>query len=58
MDISKKTQEQKAGDNSSQYQQIGDNSNQTIIENQTNNVTITGPGLPDVVALQRQYLHK
>ena len=50
MDISKKTQEQKAGDNSSQYQQIGDNSNQTIIENQTNNVTITGPGLPDVVS--------
>lgn len=49
MDISKKTQEQKAGDNSSQYQQIGDNSNQTIIENQTNNVTITGPGLPDAV---------
>ena len=50
MDISKTTQEQKAGDNSSQYQQIGDNSNQTIIENQTNNVTITGPGLPDVVS--------
>ena len=49
MDISKKTQEQKAGDNSSQYQQIGDNSNQTIIENQTNNVTITSPGLPDAV---------
>ena len=50
MDISKTTQEQKAGDNSSQYQQIGDNSSQTIIENQTNNVTITGPGLPDVVS--------
>ena len=48
MDISKTTQEQKAGDNSSQYQQIGDNSSQTIIENQTN-VTVTGPGLPDVV---------
>ena len=50
MDISKTTQEQKAGDNSSQFQQIGDNSNQTIIGNQTNNITITGPGLPDVVA--------
>lgn len=49
MDISKTNQKQEAGDNSSQYQQIGDNSNQTIIENQTNNVTITGPGLPDVV---------
>ena len=49
MDISKANQEQKAGDNSSQYQQIGDNSNQTIIENQTNNVTVTGLGLPDVV---------
>ena len=49
MEISKTNQEQKAGDNSSQYQQVGDNSNQTIIRNQTNNVTITGPGLPDVV---------
>jgi hypothetical protein len=51
MDFSKTNQEQKAGANSSQYQQIGDNSNQTIIENQTNNVTITGLGLPDVVTL-------
>ncbi len=49
MDISKTNQEQKAGDNSSQYQQIGDNSNQTIIGSQTNNITITNPGLPDVV---------
>lgn len=49
MDISKTNQEQKAGNNASQVQLIGDNSNQTIIENQTNNVTITGPGLPDVV---------
>ena len=49
MEISKTNQEQKAGDNSSQYQQIGDNSNQTIIESQTNNVTIMGPELPDVV---------
>ena len=48
MDISKTNQEQTAGDNSSQYQQIGDNSNQTIIGSQ--NITITSPGLPDVVA--------
>lgn len=50
MDISKTNQEQKAGDYSSQYQQIGDNSNQTIIGSQTNNITITSPKLPDVVA--------
>lgn len=49
MEISKTNQEQKAGDNSSQYQQVGDNSNQTIIRNQTNNITITGPKFPDVV---------
>lgn len=49
MEISKTNQEQKAGDNSSQYQQVGDNSNQTIIEHQTNNITVTSPGFPDVV---------
>lgn len=49
MDISKMNQKQEAGDNSKQFQLIGDNANQTIIENQTNNVTITGPGLPDAV---------
>lgn len=50
MDISKTTQEQKAGDYSSQYQQIGDGSNQTIIENQTNNITVSGSNIPDVVS--------
>ncbi|MBO7552988.1 MAG: hypothetical protein J6T82_03025 [Bacteroidaceae bacterium] len=50
MNISKTHQEQRAGDNSSQYQQIGDNSNQTIIGNQTNNVSITTSALPDVVS--------
>ncbi len=50
MDISKTNQKQEAGDNSKQNQLIGDNSNQTIIKNQTNNVTVTGPGLPDVVS--------
>ena len=51
MDISKTNQKQEAGNNSKQNQLIGDNSNQTIIENQTNNVTITGADLPDVVTL-------
>lgn len=50
MGISKTTQEQKAGDNSSQYQQIGDDSNQIIIENQTNNYSVSGLAPTDIVA--------
>ncbi len=50
MGISKTTQEQKAGDNSSQYQQIGDDSNQIIIENQTNNYSVSGLTPTDIVA--------
>ena len=49
MVISNTNQEQKAGDNSSQDQLVGDNSNQTIIGRQTNNITITSSGFPDVV---------
>ena len=52
MDISKTYQEQKAGDNSSQYQQIGDNSNQTAIGTQINNsVVYNGIQYPDIVSL-------
>ena len=54
MDLSKTSQEQKAGDNSSQYQQIGDNSNQTIIENQTNYITVADLSDSDKVAFTTQ----
>lgn len=56
MDISKRNQEQIAGDNSTQTQLIGDNSQQTIINNQNNsfiqnNYTYTRMPASEIVAL-------
>lgn len=49
MDVSKTNQKQEAGENSTQIQHIGDNSNQIIIENQTNNISVTnGTPITDV----------
>lgn len=56
MDLSKKNQEQVAGDNSTQNQVVGDNTHQVIIDTQHNTVThntytITGIPASDIVTL-------
>lgn len=56
MDLSKKNQEQVAGDNSIQNQVVGDNTHQVIIDTQNNNVTqnyyaVTSIPASDIVTL-------
>ena len=55
MDMSRKNQEQVAGDNALQNQIIGDNTHQVVIDTQhntvTHNYTITGVPASDIVAL-------